>query len=83
MPIVGLAADLTDEKAGSVPGANILTTIGIILVEIKNRNGIDFLLLLDFVARSMQTKWQVQTWRSHYVTTLRCMLVGHRNWYRV
>ena len=43
-------------KSGSVPGVNILTTIGIILAELKNRNGIDFLFLIDFMAdRSRQS----------------------------
>src|SRR6516164_4174288 len=43
-------------KSGSVPGVNILTTIGIILAELKNRNGIDLLFLIDFMAdRSRQS----------------------------
>ena len=29
---------------------NILTTIGVILAELKNQNGIDFLFLIDFMA---------------------------------
>jgi len=37
-------------QSGSVPGVNILTTIGIILAELKNPNGIDFLFLIDFMA---------------------------------
>ena len=37
-------------QSGSVPGVNILTTIGVILAGLKNRNGIDFLFLIDFMA---------------------------------
>ena len=57
----GLAADLTDGKAGAYRKRNVLTAIGIILAERKDRNGIDFLFLIDFMARSIQTEWQVQS----------------------
>jgi hypothetical protein len=49
-----------------VPEANILTTIGGILAELKDRNGTDFLFLIGFMARSIQTKRQVQSSYQHY-----------------
>jgi len=44
---------------------NIPITIGLTLAELKNRNEIDFLFLIDFMADP--TKWQVQSSYEHYL----------------